>query len=263
MQATRRGWFHELCGTQVDRVWRAIHGQPAPRGVESVVDLLVPAGLERTLWPSHISDDHTPYEISLLLGGSTPEVRLMAEPLPAGAPCPTLADTVNAGLRLRPALEALGADFSRFDRVADLFLPSHPTGAFALWYAASFAPDGTPSFKVYFNPAVGGAHEAPRLVEEALARLGVDGGWATVSHAMPRGPELDELRFFSLDLVEGARARVKVYGFHHRATTDDLLRVIASVPSADCAAVRRYCGALLGGDGAIVAARQPATCLAK
>jgi pyrroloquinoline quinone (PQQ) biosynthesis protein C len=79
---------------------------------------------------------------------------------------------------------------------------------------------------------------------------------------MPRGPELDELRFFSLDLMAGDASRVKVYGFHHRATIDDLLRVIATAPGSDAAAVRRYCATLVGGDGAIVASRQPATCLA-
>lgn len=261
MQATRRGWFHELCGTQLDKLWNAVHGRSAPPSVSRVLDVLVPPTLETSHWPSYVSDDHTPYELSLLLGGGEPEIRLMAEPLPLTGPV-TLTDTVRAAQRLRPSLEVLGADFTRFDAVADLFLPPDPSGAFAVWYASSFTADGVPAFKAYFNPAARGRHDAPRLVEEALARLGVRGGWATVCRAMNRGPELDELRFFSLDLARSASARVKVYGFHHQATYEVLSRAIAAVPGADLNAVRRFCRTLLEGEGALVAERQPATCLA-
>ncbi len=261
MHAIRRGWFHELCGTQLERLWGAVHGRPPPRQVLHVVDLLVPRGLERPAWPSYVSDDHTPYELSLLIGDDGAEVRLMAEPMPTSGPV-TLASTIAAGLGLRPALEELGADFTRLDRIADLFLPDSPSGAFALWLAASFSADGKPAFKAYLNPAIQGRHEAPRLVEEALERLGVRGGWATVCRAMTRGPALDELRFFSIDLAPTEAARVKVYGFHHDATVDVLARAVAQVPGADLPAVRRFCRTLLAGEGALVAERQPATCLA-
>lgn len=262
MQARRQGWFNEICSAQVERVWQAVHRQPPPRSVARVIELFVPAALERSTWPSYISDDHTPYEISLLVGGDAPQIRLMAEPLPSSTPV-TLAETVSAGKRLRTTLESeFGVSFERFDKIADLFLPPNPDGAFALWFAASFASDGRPAFKVYLNPAVRGRNEAPRLIEEALQRLAVRGGWASVTSVLPRGPELDELRFFSIDLDDSDKARVKVYGFHHDATIGDLVRTIRAVPDADSSAVELFCERLAGGTGTLRASRQPATCLA-
>src|SRR5688572_7125392 len=117
MQATRRGWFNELCSAQVDRVWQAVHRQPTPDSVARVIELLVPSALERSAWPSYVSDDHTPYEISLLVGGDVPQIRLMAEPLPLASHV-TLAETVSAGMSLRKTLEAdLGVSFARFDKI--------------------------------------------------------------------------------------------------------------------------------------------------
>ncbi len=262
MSSTPRPSFHELCARQLDELWRAIHGVSAPSIVKGIASLLVPPAMARSSWPSYVSDDHTPYELSLLLGHGTAEIRLMAEPLPAGgARC--LGDTVTEARRLRTIMEKdFGVGFERFDRIADLFLPEEPTGAFAIWYAASFAADGTPSFKVYLNPAIRGRDAAPQLVEQALDRLGLASAFATVTRAFRRGPELDELRFFSIDLGKSREARVKVYGFHHEASIDELAHVMTVVPQSDIAAVRRFCRALLGSDGELRASRQPATCLA-
>ena len=262
MDAYRQPTFHELCAAQVGRLWRALHGQSPPAAVERVVELLVPRELGRSRWQSFVSDDHTPYELSLLLSRTGAEIRLMSEPLPLDGPA-TIASTIASAARIRARLESeLAVDFRRLDAVADLFLREDAKGAFAIWYAVSFASDGTPSFKLYLNPLVLGRRAAPHIVEEALARLGLHGAWATVSRAMPRGPELDELRFFSLDLGDNDIARVKVYGFHHDADIDDLLRVLAVVPEADLDAVRRFCRVLVDGEGTLRASRQPATCLA-
>ncbi|NUO49607.1 MAG: hypothetical protein HOV80_12190 [Polyangiaceae bacterium] len=216
----------------------------------------------RSSWPSYVSDDHTPYEFSLLLGRDSAEIRLMAEPLPSGG-ASTVADTVTEAQRLRTILERdFEVGFERFDKIADLFLPPEPQGAFAIWYAASFASSGAPSFKMYLNPAVRGRDAAPQVVEQALDRLGLSSAFATVTRAFRRGPELDELRFFSIDLGNTREARVKVYGFHHEASVDDLAHVMTVVPDSDGAAVRRFCRALLGSEGELRASRQPATCLA-
>ncbi|MBL8740643.1 MAG: hypothetical protein JNK04_06110, partial [Myxococcales bacterium] len=262
MEAYRPPSLHELCNAQLGRLWRAVHGAAPPANVKRVVDLLVPRDLPRTSWPSFVSDDHTPYEFSLLLGQAGTEIRLMCEPLPFSGPV-TIAATIASAARVRHRLESeLGVDFARFDRIADLFLRDDAPGPFAVWYAASFAADGTPSFKAYFNPLWRGVRAAPNIVEEALARLGLNGAWATISRAMPRGPELDELRFFSLDLGNTSAARVKVYGFHFDPTIDDLLHTLSVVPEADLDAVRRYCRVLVDGEGTLRAVRQPGTCLA-
>ncbi|MDI1449989.1 iron-containing redox enzyme family protein [Polyangium sp. 6x1] len=262
MQPKQALSLHASGSTKLERLWRAVHGHAVPSTVTRVFDLFVPPDLLHSAWPSQVSDDHTPYEFSLLLGGVEPEVRILAEALPtAGAS--TLGETLRAGQGLRTVLETeLGADFQRFDRIADLFLPREPIGTFALWYGASFDARGLPSFKVYLNPAVQGAHAAPRLVEEALDRLGFRDTWSTVARAFCRGRERDELRFLSLDLSSGADARVKVYGFLHDAPLEHLLHVASTVPGADLERVARFVRAVAGGDGVLSARHQPATCLA-
>lgn len=261
MSSPRNDSINATAKAQMERLWRAIHAAPVPLRALSVLDVLVPPGLESRGWPSFISDDHTPYELSVLLGAEGGQVRLMAEPLPASGPV-TLASTISAGRELASLLARdFAVDLSRFYKISDLFLPDEPQGAFALWFAASFADDGTPSFKLYVNPAVRGPHHAPRLVEEALARLGLGGAWATTTRALRRGPELDELRFFSVDLDTEARARAKVYAFHQGATPSYLAEVVSAVPRAEPERVRSFCRALVGGDGVLRAARQPGTCL--
>ncbi len=261
MSSPRHDSFNATAKSQLERLWRAVHGAAVPARASSVLDVLVPPGLEPRGWASFISDDHTPYELSVSLGAEGGQVRLMSESLPASGPV-TLASTIAAGRELAKLLARdFAVDVSRLDKLSDLFLPDEPQGAFALWFAASFAEDGAPSFKLYVNPAVRGAHHAPRLVEEALARLGLDGAWAATTRALRRGPELDELRFFSVDLDAEAVARAKVYAFHHGATPSHLAEVVSAVPRADPERVRAFCRALVGGDGVLQAARQPGTCL--
>jgi hypothetical protein len=48
-------------------------------------------------------------------------------------------------------------------------------------------------------------------------------------HILARGPKLDELKYFALDLSSEAQARVKVYVRHHAASPEDL--EFASVPA--------------------------------
>lgn len=245
--------------SQLERLWIAVHGRSAPELARRSFDVLVPSGTTANGWRSFVSDDHTPYEFSLLLGGSSPELRIMAEAQGSGG---GLRATVEAGLSIRGALEELGADFTRFDAVSDLFLPSEPDGTFALWYAAGFDAAGVPSWKVYLNPTIQGRHRAPGLVEEALVRLGFPNAWATVTRAMPRGPELDELRFLSIDLARHETARVKVYGFHHDVSVDYLCQVLSHAQDADPERIRAFCAELVGSEGVLRASREPGTCLA-
>ena len=264
MQAPLERSFNEVGRRQLATLWQAVHRVDVPARVLRVFDLLVPQGIVPSTWPSFIGDDHTPYEFSLLLGRDDAEVRVMAEVLPRGDV--TLTGTVEAA---RSALATLardhGAVLDRFDAVADLFLPDQldDTGAaFALWVAAGFAPSGTPSFKVYLNPLVRGRRESARLVEEMLGRLGFEGSWSTVTRALRRGCEKDELRFVSLDLGVEERARVKVYAFHYDVTAEYLEQVASFARSHEAGLVTAFCKIATGGEGALLASRQPGTCLA-
>jgi DMATS type aromatic prenyltransferase len=261
MTSARFSPFNEAARAQLSALWRAIHLDEVPRSVLDVVDTLVPPTMGTVSFGSSISDDHTPYELSLLLGRSSTEIRLMSELAPPGREG-SLSDTVTLGREaLLRLAERHDVDLSRLDAIAPGLLDA-PRGAFALWLASSFDRDGTPSFKVYLNPMADGVARAPAVLEAALSTLGMSGAWATATRAFSRGPTKDELRFLSLDLARSRDARVKLYAFHHDATPDDLVRVAGVVPNVDRGRVLEFVRTMLDGDGVARAARQPATCLA-
>lgn len=176
---------------------------------------------ESTEWVSEISDDNTPIEFSVALAGNRAEVRVLFEPQGTQ---PTVADYREAALAFQARLEReFGANLTRFRQVEDLFAPEDMQGPFAIWSSAVFAPGHAPSFKAYLNPQAHGAGNARELVREGLARLGFSAAWRHLeASVLRRGPELDELKYFALDLSNDAEARVKVYVRHHSASAEDL-----------------------------------------
>ncbi len=211
-------------------------------------------------WLSDVSDDNTPIELSVVLGQGRPEVRVLFEPQPES---PTLAGQRAAGRAAMDRLaRELGADLTRFARIEDLFLPEDMNGPFALWNAAVLAPGRAPELKVYLNPAVRGPGRAAALVEEALARLGFSRAWAALGEVSAgRGPHLDEIKYFSLDLSAGPHARVKVYIHHHEATPDDLEAACSLSRTYVAGEVREFARAMCG-DRERLSARSPFTCAA-
>jgi len=179
-------------------------------------------------WVSEISDDNTPVEFSVAMADGQAEVRALFEP---EGEAPTLAAYRAAGLEFNHRLEReFGADLRRFREVQHLFLPEQMSGPFAVWSSAVFRPGRPPAFKAYFNPNAQGAENAGDLVHEALHRLGLGRAWSSLAqHILARGPKLDELKYFALDLSSEAQARVKVYVRHHAASPDDL--EFATVPA--------------------------------
>src|SRR3569623_1262243 len=88
------------------------------------------------------------------------------------------------------------------------------------------------------------------LLEVARARRELAGAYpARVREACPRGFALDELVYFSLDLVAQARARVKVYFRHHHARAGDLERVIGGRGGVRPGEVTAFCETVLGHAG--------------
>jgi len=241
----------------------SVYGSQSVSPVQRVFDLLVPPGRRSTSLPSYVTDDHTPFEFSLVLGPvgarRTPELRVLAEPPDHDK---GLAGTIASGRSLAKTLQKEhGAHLARLDAVDDLFLPADPQGPFALWFAANLGPDGSPSFKVYLNPRVRGPGRAGALVEEMLERLGMHDSWEVVSRASRRGPDRDELRFVSLDLVDSPTARVKVYTFHHAASVGDLEHVMGLAQYSDPELLRAFCRTVTGGEGLLNGERQVGTCL--
>lgn len=210
-------------------------------------------------WVSDISDDHTPVELSVAIADQRAEVRVLFEPQ---ADVPTLRAFRAAGLDFHDRLEReYGADLTRFRLLQDLFLPETMAGPFAVWSSVVFAHGEAPTFKTYFNPQACGLRQAPALVAEALQRLGMPRAMSYLRETvLRRGPELDELKYFALDLSPAHQARVKVYARHHEATPEQL--------EAACSAARSYVrgealefAREMAGDE-VMRARAPFTCSA-
>jgi DMATS type aromatic prenyltransferase len=213
-------------------------------------------------WPSEIGDDHTPFEWSLAFDGSKhTELRLLAEPL--GTP-PSLIANRDRAIALLEELEAEGKiALGRFRAIQDLFLPDDARGVFSIWLAVTFNVTGPFEYKLYLNPECRGPALAPALVEEALVRLGFDRAWPRVASTIARrGPVLDELKYFSLDLSATDDARVKVYARHHRPTVDDLELAMRASSSAAPGDVDHFLELLDARKEERLAGRPPATCLA-
>jgi len=175
------------------------------------------------LWASDITDDGSPFELSVAFQGGRPLVRILAE---AQLEPFDVASNWEAGLALNRVLAGMpGVDLERFERVQGLFAPPSGSSArFALWHAGQVEPDGSLSFKVYLNPRIVGNGLSREIVRESLVRLGADYAWDELE---PKLGDDTLLPYFSLDLTQSASARVKVYVAHARATSasvDTLVR---------------------------------------
>jgi len=172
-------------------------------------------------WRSDIADDNTPIEFSVAISKHEVEVRALFE---TQADEPTLPAFRKVGIAFQERLEReFGASLERFRRVQDLFLPEDMDGEFAVWNSAVFPKHKAPEFKAYLNPQAQGVEHSHELVKQGLERLGLASVWSKLEQTiLRRGPHVDELKYFALDLNKGAESRVKVYVRHHDASADDL-----------------------------------------
>jgi DMATS type aromatic prenyltransferase len=214
---------------------------------------------ERNGWVSEISDDNTPIEFSVAMRGGSTDVRVLFEPQ---ASVPTISAYRQASLALHDRLEReFGADLRRFRQVQDVFAPEDMSGPFAIWCSAVFSPGNFPVFKSYFNTQARGVGLAPALVEDALSRLGMRNAWGAIGQSIARrGPYLDELKYFALDLSSHKLARVKVYARHHNATPSDLEAACALQGEAAPGRALEFAAELA--DGGVLAKRASFTCAA-
>jgi hypothetical protein len=214
------------------------------------------------LWPSEITDDHTPFEFSLALGGPFPSsrgagaghtrerlVRLLTEPQEVARPSLRASWALAASIHEQLASE-WGVSLRRLEAVADLFEPGAAAEAeFSVWHSAVFGQSRGPAFKIYLNPSIHGPEDAEASLEAALRRLGVAPAWAAVRSLALRRRGLDMPMYLSLDLSDTPDARVKVYIAHRHATSRDLIEVLSPLPGFDSAAVELWLLRLLGTSG--------------
>ena len=210
--------------------------------------LLGPAGERRLgdppLWPTDVSDDHTPVEFSVACEANRPPtLRMLGERMSA---LPGRSANLRAALDLVDTLSGrFGLALAHFDRVRQVFLNRDPLTDFALWFSMVYRPDSPAEVKVYVNPDTHGPARAPQLVADALGRLGLTGAYATTLRYAVRPNRLgeqDRFAFFALDLHDRPHSRVKLYLSHADSTADDLVRAASAVPGVDSGLVRDFLG---------------------
>lgn len=228
----------------------ARYGSETAEVVETFRRLISPwadvALSHRSKWRSDISDDGTPIEFSVTIENGRPEVRVLFEVQGAE---PTLQSHRAAGLAFMERIEReYGADLGRLRMLEDLFVAPDMRGTFALWSSVVFAPGEAPQFKVYLNPQAQGLARSQALVEEALLRLGFPQAWPMLARtALRRGPRLDEIKYFALDLGATKQARVKVYVNHHLSTADELETACSAALTYTPGEATRFMRAMSGG----------------
>jgi DMATS type aromatic prenyltransferase len=210
-------------------------------------------------WLSEVGDDHTPFEFSAAFGTRN-ELRILVEPL--GSPPGLIANRDCALAVLEDLAKDHQISFERLRRIEDLFLPDEPQGLFSIWLGVSFFSNSPAEVKVYLNPEAQGPAKAAQLVEEAMVRLGFSNAWPTIARSMGRrGRELDELKYFSLDLAPRAESRVKVYARHLAASVADVEAAAAGARSHRPGDVMEFVEATSGSASGVFSGRPPATCL--
>ena len=173
-------------------------------------------------WPSAVSFDGTPFELSVAFGSAEPTISVRAEARLAPF---DLASNWKTGLALTQALgELRGVSLERFERVAELFVPSADSPSrMAVWHAGTLGPGGAFSFEVFFDARSRGTELAPVLVSEALEELGID---YACDELVPKLTPESELFALSLELSERSDARVTVHVAHRHATAADVDMVV-------------------------------------
>ncbi len=205
-------------------------------------------------WRSDITDDHSPFEFSVAMDGSEPELRILVE---AQAQRPGLMANWEAGRALSHALaEEFGMPLDRLNAIEHLFVPTDPGAKFSIWHAVSLRADSAPEFKIYLNPQVQGPGSSGDIVARTLTLLGFSD--AVVSRSERSH---DEVQYISLDMSNRADARIKLYAVHHDATVGDIEAALKPASYYARGEAADFCLCMAGHDGPYT--RLPVqTCLA-
>jgi DMATS type aromatic prenyltransferase len=259
--------FQEFGISRIQALCKSVgFGATETRTVEEVFSFMASTWGARRIgeappWKCDVTDDHTPYELSLALEDGRPEIRFLME-AQSKSGATTLQSSWDDGLALNERLnQAFGVPMERFKLVEDLFEPRNPTARFSLWHAFCLKPNGRPEFKVYLNPKARGLENSRELVKEALTRLGFTNAWRFVSEVAMRRGAKDQLCYFSLDLSGQSVSRVKIYLAHTDATAEDIEAVMSQAKEYVPGEAQAFCQKLQK-EGRFNGNRSTLTCLA-
>jgi DMATS type aromatic prenyltransferase len=204
---------------------------------------------KRPRWyPSILSDDHAPFELSAAFAQKETEVQCYWE---AQGEAPSMVSNMRTGAALLDQIAArYDLPLARWEAIKDLFLPEVPQGLFTLLFGVTWRRGRAPKFKVYLNPLVRGWDAAPELMREAMTRLGFERAWAAdLERRRGRDPSTDELMYLCLDLSQSPEARVKVYRRHYHATVADIASLAGVAKDYRPGDAEKFYGLVGGGHG--------------
>ncbi|CAJ2508465.1 Uu.00g134910.m01.CDS01 [Anthostomella pinea] len=238
----------ELDSTQDERLLEALDVSMRDWGHSPI-----PHDVDSLPWVSHVSNDHSPFEYSVVLDQKTgePELRFLVEAQPLGDESQGMLTQLQA--EASSLVERIADRYSarvstdRFNTIRDLFMPGNPEGFFAAWCSYASSEDG-PKWKIYLNPRCRpGRDEAMAVTRIALERIGLAESWAVVESTMAAS---ESVIYFSLDLSSDTdhHSRAKVYISHGTTRASDVAQKHAAVcPHADPYEIQRFCETIGGG----------------
>ena len=214
--------------------------------------LLVSQDVRSSGWVSHLSNDHSPFEYSVVLDQETgeAELRFLIEAQPSDCEAPGNLGQMQAealALSERIAKQyGTRVSLDRFNAVCDLFMPRQPDGLFAAWYSYASGKDDA-EWKIYLNPCcTSGRYSAIARTRAAFERIGLAESWTVVEGMIAPS---ESVIYFSLDLSGMSHARAKVYISHGAASTASAIaqKHEAICPHANPYEIQRFCEVMAGG----------------
>jgi hypothetical protein len=197
---------------------------------------------------SGVGDDCTPFEYSIVLGTSKPDMRLIIEAQDDPA---SPVSYWNAGMKLNEwLLRKWNVDLQKVHRISDLFVPTDSSAYVAMGHGIEFTSEGPPHFKIYLNPLAQGTENSQKVVFEALSRLGFSELFETLSNL--RGPR-DLFSHISMDLSSSSDPRIKVYIRHWDASLDELEARCAVAIDSVPGDWSLFCNKMTGGQASLSA----------
>jgi hypothetical protein len=120
-------------------------------------------------YPSYVSADGFPAELSVSWRGGTPEIRVLFEPLGERLTPYAVQESGRAMVRSLAGLPGVRID--RYLALEDLFTVARPVpGRPGIWLSLAWRPGSAPAYKVYLNPQASGKEQAWETVAEAMGR---------------------------------------------------------------------------------------------
>ncbi|KAI0878909.1 beta-eliminating lyase [Hypoxylon argillaceum] len=207
----------------------------------------IPESINTSSWVSSVSNDHAPFEYSVVLdqGTGEAELRFLIEAQPEGT---SIEQVQESALKLNESIAAeysARVSLSRFELVRDIFMPNKPDGNFAAWHSYAATKNG-PEWKIYLSPRASGTAKSLSSTRMAFERLGMSSDWDLVEKTMTSA---DYVVYISLDLSsEADNARVKVYIAHDAASALTIAQKHEAIcPYASAFEIQRFCESMSGG----------------